>query len=155
MSLTVENGDVVEGADSYVALADYRVYCEARGWAIAVDDATDEANLRRAFDAINRLWRYLGSPQTDEQSGAFPRTHWSGVPRRVKDAQCELAHLIQAGLNPFATIETSVTGETIKIGPISIGGDSMPTGRPRIVAVEGLLAPYLGAGPGQVRMVRG
>jgi hypothetical protein len=155
MALTVEDGNGLSAADSYVELADYQAYGTGRGWTLGSDDAADEVNLRRAFDGINRLWDYLGEAETDDQAGAFPRTLWTGVPQRVLDAQCELAYLLQGGLDPFATIDSSSTGETIKVGPITIGGDSLPTGRPRIVAVEGLLRPYLGAGPGQVRMLRG
>lgn len=155
MTLTPEDGTGLAAADSYVTLAAYQAYGAARGWTLGADDPADEVNLRRAFDGINRLWSYLGAAETDEQAGAFPRTLWTGVPQRVKDAQCELAYLVQGGLDPFATIDSSATSETIKVGPISIGGDSLPTGRPRVVAVEGLLRPYLGAGPGQVRMLRG
>jgi hypothetical protein len=155
MALAVETGIGLAAADSYVSLADYRAYGTARGWTLGADDAADEVNLRRAFDGINRLWDYLGEAKTDDQAGVFPRTLWTGVPQRVKDAQCELAYLVQGGLDPFATIDSSSTGETIKVGPITIAGDSLPTGRPRIVAVEGLLRPYLGAGPGQVRVMRG
>lgn len=155
MVLTVETGAIVAGADSYVSLAVYQAYGAARGWTMGADDTADEVNLRRAFDGINRLWSYLGELESSDQPGAFPRSLWDGVPRKVQDAQCELAYLIQGGLDPFATIDSSATSETIKVGPISIGGDSLPTGRPRLVAVEGLLLPYLGAGPGQVHMVRG
>lgn len=155
MALTVETGVIVAGADSYVALTVYHAYAAARGWTMGADDAADEVNLRRAFDGINRLWSYLGELENSEQPGAFPRSLWDGVPQKVQDAQCELAYLIQGGLDPFATIDSSATSETIKVGPISIGGDSQPTGRPRIVAVEGLLRPHLGAGPGQARMARG
>lgn len=153
--LTVEDGTGLAAADSYVELADYQAYGTARGWTPGADDAADEVNLRRAFDGINRLWSFLGEAETDDQAGAFPRTLWTGIPQRVQDAQCELAYLVQGGLDPFATIDSSATSETIKVGPISIGGESLPTGRPRIVAVEGLLRPYLGTGPGQVRVLRG
>lgn len=155
MTLNVETGDIVAGADTYVALATYQAYGAARGWTMASDDAADEVNLRRAFDGINRLWSYMGDQHSDEQRGAFPRSLWTGIPQRVQDAQCELAHLIQGGLDPFATIESNNTSETIKVGPISIGGDTLPTGRPRIVAVEGLLRPYIGTGASQMRLVRG
>jgi hypothetical protein len=155
MALTVETGIGLAAADSYVTLAAYQAYGAARGWTLGADDAADEVNLRRAFDGINRLWSYLGGAEAEDQAGAFPRTLWTGVPQRVQDAQCELAYLMQGGLDPFATIDSSATSETIKVGPISIGGESLPTGRPRIVAVEGLLRPYLGAGPGQVRVLRG
>lgn len=155
MALTVETGAVVAEADSYVTLDAYRSYGAARGWTIGADDAVEEANLRRAFDGINRLWSYLGEEVSSEQEGAFPRDAWSGIPRRVVHAQCELAYLIQAGLDPFATLGASTSKESVKIGPISIGGEMQPESRPRLVAVEGLLAPYVAAGACQMKVLRG
>ena len=155
MALTVEDGTGIAAADSYVALAAYQAYGAARGWALGANDAADEVNLRRAFDGINRLWDYLGETETDEQAGAFPRTLWTGIPKRVKDAQCELAYLVQGGLDLFPTIAAATTGETTKIGPITLSETTLPAGKDRILAVEGLLRPYLGAGPGQVRVMRG
>ncbi|MFY0682612.1 MAG: hypothetical protein JXR13_18715 [Thalassovita sp.] len=154
MTLVVETGEAEAGADSYVALAAYQTYGINRGWDLAGDDA-DEVNLRRAFDGLNRLWIYLGAALSSTQVGAFPRTLWDGIPQQIKDAQCELAFQIQGGLDPFVTIANSPTSESIKIGPISIGGESLPIGKPQIVAVEGLLRPFLGAGAGQAQVLRG
>ena len=155
MALTVEDGTIVANADSYIALADYQAYGVARGWTLGDDDAADEINLRRAFDGINRNWTYRGSPLTDTQTGAFPRTGVDGIPQRIKDAQCELAYQVQGGLDLFATIEGSTTSEMIKVGPITIDEETLPTGRPRVVAVDSLLRPYLGAGAGQIALMRG
>ncbi|MAM60858.1 DnaT-like ssDNA-binding protein [Maritimibacter sp. UBA3975] len=166
MSLTVETGAVVPSADSYVTLAVYQAYGAARGWTLGDADADDEANLVRAYDAINRLWVYRGEQvNEDVQTGEFPRyiiknrfeyvAPADEVPQRVKDAQCELAYLIQGGLNPFATIEANTTGEMVKVGPITVDETTTGTGKPRLVAVEGLLRPYLLAGAGQVALTRG
>lgn len=154
MALILEGGMGVPDADSYVALAGYQAYGAARGWVLETDDAANEINLRRAFDALNRNWMYLGKPVQVDQAGAFPRSVWEGIPMAIISAQCELAFLIQGGLDPFATGDGS-TSETIKIGPITIGGDTLPTDAGRIKAVEGLLRPFLASGPGLVRMIRG
>lgn len=154
MTLTVETGIGLAAADSYVSLADYRAYGTAIGWTMGADDAADEINLRRAFHAINRRWSYLGDRLTDEQAGAFPRTLWDGIPRDVSDVQCELAYLIQNGTDPFDATG-STTSESIKVGPITISEDSTGSGARPLGQVEGLLRPYLGAGPGQVRVLRG
>lgn len=165
MALTVEDGSIVAGADSYVTLDTYQAYAIARGWATGTE-TEDEINLRRAFDIINRNWRYRGEAvDYDNQVGAFPRyivkSRWEYVtpadeiPQRVKDAQCELAYLVKGGLDPFETISGVVGTTRAKAGPVEtettyLGGLS----KPRIVAVEGLLAPFLLAGYGQVRAVR-
>ena len=166
MALTVEDGTIVTGADSYVTLAVYQAYGGARGWSLGADDAADEVNLVRGFDAINRRWDYRGEPVDDDvQVGAFPRyiiksrfeyvTPANEIPQKIKDAQCELAYLIQGGLDPFATIEAAKTKDMIKIGPITIDEGSLPTGKARLVAVDGLLRPFLAAGAGQIALSRG
>jgi hypothetical protein len=155
VSLIVENATPVEGADTYVTLAVYQAYGAALGWTLGADDNADEINLRRAYQGINRNWTYKGKPVDADQTGAFPRINSEGIPQRVKDAQIELAFLVQGGLDLFATVESITTSETIKVGPISLGSDSLPTGRARVVAVQGLLRPYLAAGAGQVSLVRG
>lgn len=154
MSMVVEDGSIVTGADSYVTLTAYQSYGAARGWTLGDDDAEDEINLRRAFDSINRSWSYLGHRESADQVGAWPRTICDGIPQAIKDAQCELAYLIQGGLDPFATISESSTSSTIKVGPITIDEETTPTGKPRIVAVEGLLKPYLRAGAGMTSLSR-
>lgn len=166
MALTVENGTIVDGADSYVTLAFYQAYGAARGWTLSGTDAGDEINLRRGYDVLNRRWSFRGE-QVDEyrQTGEFPRyivkdrfeyvTPADEVPVKVKEAQCELAYLIQQGTDPLATITTSKTMERKKVGPIETEVETVPTGTPRLVAVEGLLRPYLKAGAGQVALVRG
>jgi hypothetical protein len=154
MPLTVEDASGLEAADSYVTLAHYQSYAAARGWG-AADESQDEINLRKAFDALNRLWSFTGEKVTEAQAGAFPRTDRDGVPTDVKLAQIELAHRIAGGLDPFATQEQSVTRSKRKVGPIETETETLPTGSPRLVAVEALLGPFLAAGAGQIRLVRG
>lgn len=155
MALIIEDGSGVENADSYVTLAAYQAYGAARGWTLGDDDAADEINLRRAFDGINRNWTYRGVPEDADQVGAWPRSIAEGIPQRIKDAQSELAYQVQGGLDLFATIEGSTTSEMIKVGPITIDEETLPTGKARVMSVEGLLRPYLAAGAGQTLMVRG
>lgn len=162
MTLTVEDGTIVANADSYVSLAVYQAYGSARGWTLRDTDADDEVDLRRAFDAINRLWEYKGE-EVDllNQVGKFPRyiikNRWeyvtpaNDIPAKVKDAQCELAYLVKGGLDPFATVDGVI--KSAGAGPARVefmGGASTP----RLVAIEGLLAPYMRAGRGQVTMER-
>lgn len=159
MALTIEDGTGLATADTYVLEADYIAYAALRGWVLS---GVNEINLRRAFDGINRYWRYSGSVLVETQAGQFPRLGKTAVPRAISDAQCELAYLVQAGLDLFATISPSVGGgatERVKVGPIEIeekggtGGDS-GSGVINVVAVTGLLRPFL-YGVSANRLVRG
>lgn len=152
-------------ADSYATLAEYQAYGAAQGWTLAGTDAADEVNLRRSAAYIDRNHSFIGMQQYQFQARDWPRLvnqlvdDWpidpDTVPQAIKDAQCELAYLIQGGLDPFATVEGVVRSEGSEVGPVKesityAGGKA----RPRLVAIEGLLRPYLATGAGQSRMVR-
>ena len=158
-------------SDSYATLADYQAYAAAQGWTLADTDAANEVNLRRAALVLDTRYTFRGTKQTREQAREWPRATDYGfsndyifdpypiiigeIPARIKTAQMELAHVIQQGTDPLATIEASTTKDMIKVGPITLDEETVPTGTPRLVAVEGLLRPYLKAGAGQVALVRG
>src|SRR5262245_58437819 len=101
MTLTVQDDSGTQTeADSYVSLAAFQSYCAGRGMNVEDDEDEDlEAALRLAFDYVDSKWRYKGSKSTTTQNSEFPRTDlvdWSsqtvsGIPKRLKDAQCDLA----------------------------------------------------------------
>ena len=152
-------------SDSYGTLAAYRAHGLAMGWTLAATDEADEINLRKGAVINDRKNSFIGLQQYQYQARAFPRlindlvNGWpvnpDTIPQDIIYAQFEMAYLVQGGLDPLATIESSSTKESIKVGPITIAGDTLPTGTPRVVAVEGLLAGYILGGVGQVKMVRG
>jgi len=152
-------------SDSYGTLAAYEAYGLAMGWTLAVTDAANEINLRRAAVVIDRNNEFFGLQQYQFQARAWPRlvrglfNDWpidpDTIPADIIDAQFEVAYLLQGGLDPFTTITSATTSESIKVGPISISSDTIPTTTPRIVAVEGLLRPYIRGGVGLITMRRG
>ena len=152
-------------ADSYGTLAAYATYGAAMGWTLAETDSLNEVNLRKAANYLDRKFSFIGMQQYQYQARAWPRlvndlvSDWpinpDTIPQDIIDAQFEMAFVLQGGLDPFATIESSSTSDMTKIGPITLGEETLPTGTPRVVAVEGLLAGYILGGVGQVKMVRG
>lgn len=164
MALTVTIGGAA--SDSYITLAEWEAYWTARGVTLSGDGhATHEANLVRAADWLDRHYGYPGYRQYQTQARAWPRVTsavvdgWpvlaDTIPQRVKDAQAELAYLIHEGLTPWATVDGAVAASRVKAGPVESettyqGGKTTP----RLVAIEGLLAPLLIAGVGQVQLVR-
>lgn len=157
-------------SDSYITLAEWQAYWTARNVDLTAHghDASHEANLRRAADHMDRAYRFVGYKQYQTQSRAWPRITtvyvdgWpinaDTIPQGIKDAQAELAYLIHEGLDPMATVTNgAVKVQQSKAGPVETTTEYQ-VGRetPRLVAIEGLLAPYLGAGgAGQVRLLRG
>lgn len=114
MALIVETGSIVTGADSYATLAEYQAYALAYGWTLSGVEATDEVNLRKAARYLDNAYSWDGEKVQADQPLAWPRYMGSivdgfivpsdAIPARVKTAQMEMAHLIQNGADPYATI---------------------------------------------------
>ena len=163
MALDTTVGGV--NADSYGTLAEYEGYALGMGWTLAATDDGNEINMRKGAVVNDRKNQFIGMKQYQFQALSWPRLvndlvdSWpvdpDTIPLDIKHAQFEMSFILQGGLDPFATIETSTTSESIKVGPITIAGDNLPTSTPRIVAVEGLLRGYIKGGVGMANMVRG
>jgi len=162
MSLDTTPGGAA--ADSYATLAEYQARAAAMGWTLSGADATDEANLRRAAVALDATFRFIGFRTEKDGSRSWPRVvpsdylvdGWSvpssTIPQAIKDAQMEMAHLIQTGADPLATQEGAIKRERVDVIEVEYTGGK---GRPRYDAVERLLAGYLATSPGQTQVVRG
>lgn len=158
MALTTTIGGA--SSDSYATLAEYQARATAMGWTLSGTDATDEVNLRRAAVALDATYSWLGMRQYQTQALDWPRLvddlvdDWpldpDTVPQAVKDAQMEMAFLIQGGADPLDTYEGGVKREKIDV----IEVEYTAKGRPRYDAVDRLLRKYVMAAPGQSRMVR-
>jgi hypothetical protein len=152
-------------SDSYGTLAAYTAYGLGMGWTLAATDALNEINLRKGATYLDRKYSFIGMQQYQYQALSWPRLvndlvdDWpinpDTIPLDIIHAQFEVAYILQGGLEPFATIETNVTSDTIKVGPITLEAETLPTSTPRIVAVEGLLRGYIRGGVGMANMVRG
>jgi len=88
--IVIEDGSVVSGANSYITLTDARNYATQRGVALPTDDAQLEALVIRASDYLDLIDDFVGSPSALDQDLQWPRTSFSGIPRKLVVAQCEL-----------------------------------------------------------------
>lgn len=110
MSLIVENGSIVDNANSYVTRAEYIAYAASIGVVVA-NDAQADAQLVRASAFIDSLELKLKGSRVDRnQLLAFPRTGliienfpWDAdeIPRQVILAQMALALDIRSGVDPY------------------------------------------------------
>lgn len=152
MALVVQDGTGKSDADSYVSVADFKTYCLNRGLSIAgSSDDILEQKLRLATDYIDSKWRYSGERLEDDQSTEFPRSSlvdWSnktitGVPKRVKDACCDMAHAAIADANLFQTLDRGGRIKSESVGPISVTyADDAPAGKVYEAAMA-KLSPYI------------
>lgn len=159
-------------ADSYATLAEYTARAAAMGWTLGVTDAANEVNLRRAAVALDASHTFRGIKNTVAQAREWPRFDSAGyagiavfdpylitpetIPPAIKEAQMELAFILQGGVDPLATVEAPIKREEKQVG--SLRTETEYAGykaTPRVTAVERILRPYLAVGPGQARAVRG
>lgn len=166
MAFTVEDGSIVENANSYISLADARAYALDRNLTLPTDDTECEQALVRGADYIDGYYsgRFQGRTVDEDQTMAWPRypvyiegrlISYTSIPAQVKAAQVHAAVAIadDIELEPAAT-PAPVIRE--KVGSLeteyaSTGGSGSIV--PRVTAVERLLRPYL-IGSGRVVAVR-
>lgn len=165
MALIVEDGSQVAGAESYASVEDADAYFLARAnaaWAALPDDAAKEAALRSACDYIEAVYggRWLGDRVSDTQALSWPRSGVcidgveiadDAIPAQLVRANMELALKASAG-DLLADQGAQVTQETV--GPISVSYAAGARQATRYAFVESLLAPLLGIGAGQIKVVR-
>lgn len=155
MTLTVEDGTGVTGADSYISLAAARAYLDTRGLSLDASQSHAEIQLRKAFDYIESL-RFNGKPVSADQATAWPRTDvyingelldYTVIPSSVGYAQARYAAAIHDGLElqPNSSGQASAIRE--KIGPIEVEYASSSSATPLIRAADALLKPYLASVP--------
>lgn len=167
MSLIVENGSVVAGAESYVSVGDFRAFAARRGVSVPVADATCEILLIKASDYLNTLEeRFKGKRVRYDQALAWPRYDvsingydWRSdrIPQQLKDAQLALA--IEAQTNDL--MPTRLPGESGAVTVEKIGSLQVEyaqpvnaSAMPRFPKVDGFLARLLNGSAINVRLVR-
>jgi len=180
MALTIEDGTIVSGADSWVTVAEWEAYATNYGHTVTGSEAEKEVTLRKAQRAISTRYTLKGELVSSLQTTSIPR-YWhtlirgfavasDDIPQAFKDAQCEMAWAIHEGADPLAARTAdnvqrgALAGDRAKAGPVetektysessgATGYDALSMGN--YTAVKSLLAPYLLSGSGQVRVMRG
>lgn len=103
MPLIAEDGTGLANADTYATLSELRAYALKRQLTLPSADEACEALLIKAMDFLESL-KYKGSKLTQTQALSWPRIEFyldcvlqdsSVIPKRLKDAQCNLAIIAQ------------------------------------------------------------
>lgn len=94
ITIIVEDGTVVENANSYISLEDLREYAASNNYEISTNDETVKRAIIQSCEFLNGL-DYIGSPSTAYAEMAFPRTTIDDlegiIPQQIIKAQCYLA----------------------------------------------------------------
>lgn len=145
--------------DTYATLAEYQAYAAEYGWTLAGTDTADEVNLRLGRRSLDLSYKWSGSKTDVAQPLAFPRDG-EDTPQAIKDAQCEMAYLIQGGADPMATLEGgAIVRKREKVDVIEEETEyAEPRSRPLFPAVDALVSGLhngpVGSGAGSVTLVR-
>ncbi len=148
MTLIVENGTGVTGANSYVSEANHVSFCALYGVTVTTQQAT--INLTKAFDYIETRKGYRGQKVINTQPTIFPRKNlWldgvliaeNAVPWQAPRAQNELALCIFQGIDPLGVHDSSIASETF--GPWSTTYKPGSDNRPKSVRMLLYLLPLL------------
>ena len=167
MALTIEDGSIVAGADSYVIVADLRSYAQKRGATLPVSDDACEVLLVKAMDYLQAEEpKFKGCRINSAQPLAWPRTGvridrfalpTNAIPTQLKHAQMALA--IEAQTTDL--MPTRLPGDRgavtkRKIGTLETEYAEPQQGvtRPRFAKVDGLLAPLCEGSASTLRVVR-
>lgn len=163
MALTVEDGSVVAGAESYCTVAFADTYHTNRGnttW--TGTDAVKEAALRKATDYMLQAYRdrWQGLRAEDDQPLDWPRD-WvvvdgysvdsDIVPTEVQRACAELA---LRALSADLYADQGQLKSRVKVGPIETEYAAGSSQTKRYAAVDAILRPYLARPAGALTAIR-
>lgn len=123
MSLIIEDGSIVSGANSYVSTTDLAAYAAARGITIS---GTQEQLLLQAMDYIESL-NFKGVKFTSDQALQWPRADViidgylvsaDSIPAELIKGQIETALAIDGGGGPLIDLQPNVSHE--RVGEIEV-----------------------------------
>ena len=124
MTIVVEDGSIVTGANSYVSEAELEAYSLARGVDLSAEDT--EMLLIKAMDYIESL-NYQGRKVEADQPLQWPRSFVrvdfyllpdDEIPQLLKNGLMQTAMSIFNSVDPLADIGRVTSSETV--GPISV-----------------------------------
>lgn len=154
MALTIEDGSIVEGADSYVTLAEARAYASARGVTLPVEDGAVEILARKATDYLE-TFAYAGKKVQATQPLKWPRKEvtldeeaWpeDEIPPSLKKAQNQTMMEIFAGLDPLPSSDgKAVIREKVDVIEVEYSDTGSASATPTLPKVLALLEPLFGS----------
>lgn len=140
MSLVIEDGSGVTGANTFVSLVDARALAFTYGYTISADDTEAEEQLKSAYLYLVSYESTLqGSRSTSIQRSIFPRTgvlnalvantpsiDADSIPEQVKLAQIVTAQVINGGVSLY---NVAASGELKSFEVVGVYKEEYKDGR--------------------------
>ena len=170
MSLVIENGSLVAGANSFVSVAEARAYAEARASTFPANDTPGNAKVEAALIVATDYLETFGADYKGRKvSPGVQALQWPRIgavvdgyeipvdviPQELKNAQCQLCVEIANGLDVMPTgngrevIRKKVDVLETEYAP---GAGGAP--QPILARVRALLSPLLSGGFGRLKVTR-
>lgn len=150
MTLVVEDGTGIAGANSYLSVAELRAFAVDRGLILPAQDSDVATLLVKATDYLE-LKSYIGVRASDSQGLSWPRTEtvYPTIPAKLKTAQCLLSFEAQNGdlsaaVRPNPYVQTKIDVVYIKYASTSDVASGL-----RFYAVDSLLDGLLSVSGGR------
>ena len=156
MTLIVETGSIVSGANTYVDLADVRAFASARGITVSTDDTTLEQQIIKAMDYVESKRNLFQGYKVDStQPLQFPRYNvyidgylndYASIPNDLLNAVCQTVVEITNGTDLTPTVtERPIIRDTT--GPLTtVYSDKWGSfAQPVMPKVEAFLKPLFKA----------
>lgn len=139
IEIIVEDGSIVDGANSFLSLADAKLWANNRGVILPSNDDEIAIFLIKAGDFINsKEFKFKGEQVELSQSMSWPRTNVflnckklpdNFIPKQIKEAQLNLMQAasegmdLQPNINPSTIIKKDKVDvlETEFFGPSEVG----------------------------------
>lgn len=134
MSLIVEDGSIVANANSYITIAEYKTWADARGFTYG-EDAVVQQNILRAMDFLERQ-NFIGNKANENQPLQWPRTEAlidgyyadaTEIPPDVKKSLYEATKSEIDGISELANLDRRTSRE--RVGDIEVQYDSSSQSR--------------------------
>lgn len=171
IAIVVENGTIVDAANSYVTITDMRAYAASRGITLPISDDGVATLLILATDYLEALpQKFIGEKVSVDQVLKWPRQqdHWSvyplwidgvqllptEVPKQLIVAQMMIAAQVSRGVD-LQPVQTGpfITSEQVDVIRTTYSDRQGPLLAPIMPAVDNVLAPLLRSG-GNYRSIR-
>lgn len=164
ITIIVEDGSGVSGANSYVDLDTARAYAADRGRVLPVDDEAAKALIIRSMDYLESFRaKFQGSKTLASNPLSWPRQcvvldgeDWPDdeIPSLLTAAQNQI--IIEAASTELMPTVTGAFVTREKVGPIETEYSAAvsTSGQPSMPAVDALLEPLLSVGSFRLRTVR-
>jgi hypothetical protein len=131
MATIVEDGSIVDDANSYVSDADFDTYATDHGAEVEGIAAELLLNAARYVEQLP----FIGTKQTQAQEMQWPRFNVyidgfllgnTEIPKLLRSLQCEVALAIDAGDDPLGTVERAVKREKVDVIEVEYANNAAP-----------------------------